>query len=51
MSNECNIFPKVKYIFMVKKGMAEKAFIKNIQLGNTNKIKKQIEKGTVKRIR
>ena len=47
MVKDCNLMPKVKYFILVKKGMAEKAMIKNLKTGNTELLKKQISKGTV----
>jgi hypothetical protein len=38
----------IKNIFFVKKGIAAKAFMKNIQEGNVRKLRNQINKRTVK---
>lgn len=39
--------PKVKGMFFVKKGMASKAFKKNLLSGDMKKLGKQMDKGTV----
>lgn len=44
----CQYAPKVKYILMAKKGMAFKAMVNNMANGHTEKLQKQIKKGTVK---
>ena len=48
MSTPCGYNPQLKQIIFAKKGMACKAMIKNMKEGNTEKLKKQIDKGTVK---
>ena len=46
---ECSAAIEQKYFYALsKKGMATKAFIKNVSTGNNKNLKKQIEKGTVK---
>ena len=46
---ECSAAIKQKSFYALsKKGMATKAFIKNVSTGNNKNLKKQIEKGTVK---
>lgn len=47
---ECGNFPAAesKLVFLTKKGMATKAFLKNVQSGNNKNLQKQITKGTVK---
>ena len=48
-SVECSAAIKQKSFYALsKKGMATKAFIKNVSTGNNKNLKKQIEKGTVK---
>lgn len=47
----CTNTPKVKHIFLVKKGMASKAFMNNLKTGNMKKLKKQVDKGTVQKIK
>lgn len=44
----CGDIHNLTNIFFIKKGMASKAFFNNIKNKNTDKIKKQIKKGTVK---
>lgn len=46
---ECSAAVEQKMFFAIsKKGMATKAFIKNIKSGNKKNLQKQIMKGTVK---
>jgi|GEM_PF-6017991 len=58
MMNQCNIsahdlpcsesMPNKDINIWVKNGMARKAFMKNVATSNIKKLKKQINKGTVK---
>lgn len=45
---ECSYNPKAKGVMFSKKGMATKAFVKNLAEGNLKKLQQQIKKGTVK---
>ena len=47
METQCSYNPKIKQIIFAKKGMACKAMIKNMKMGNIKNLTKQIEKGTV----
>lgn len=44
----CNLKERVTAVYFIKKGMAAKAFVNNMQTGNTKKLSAQIKKGTVK---
>lgn len=39
--------PKIKAVILVKKGMAEKAMKRNLANGDMDKLKGQIDRGTV----
>lgn len=45
---KCKHTNNIKYIFLVKKGMATKAMVNNLNTGNNDRLKKQIANGTVK---
>lgn len=47
----CKDNPKIKMIITVKKGMAHKALIKNMETSNMKRLDAQLKKGTVKIIK
>lgn len=52
MNKECiTTTGKPVGVILVKKGMAMKAFMNNVKTGNTDRLRKQIKKGTVKKIK